>query len=184
MSLKELMKGTGGHLLTNEEATSAPRSGYVGVLPVEELPRPEGLAEGAELHVEWLQIAVTCPNCTNYGRIVGEGSEYRNITKMLSPMFACSVCSWGPTEEECPDKWAVYYSGRLGGTMVFAMNEEHMEVLVGYLETPPNRRNTTEYPWEYRALMGRLPRGILSGRYRGDMVSLVKRLQRTRPHKI
>jgi len=182
MTLAALMKGTGGHLLHNEEATSAPRSGWIGVLPVAELPRPEGLKDGEELYVTDLQVAVHCPDCSNYARIVGEGSEFRNITKMLEPRFACSVCSWGPTEAETPERWQVYYAGRLGGTMVFAMNEEHMEVLVRYLETPPNRRNTTEYPWEYRGLMGRLPRGILSGRFRGDMVSLVKRLQRTRPH--
>lgn len=182
MSLRELMRGTGGHPLTNTEATSAPRSGWVGVLPVEELPRPEGVTLQDELHVEPLEITVHCPDCSNYARIVGTGSEYRNITKMLDPRFACSVCSWGPTETSCPERWQVYYAGRLGGTMVFAMNEEHMEVLVAYLETAPNRRNTVEYPWEYRALMGRLPRGILSGRFRGDMVSLIKRLQRTRPH--
>lgn len=188
MSLRALMKGTGGHPLRNVEATSAPRSGYVGVLPVEELPRPEGVAEDDaewEPHVTTLQIAVHCPSCTNYARIVGEGSEFRNVTKLLEPRFACSVCSWGPTSvEDTPARWQVYYAGRLGGTMVFAMNEEHMDVLVAYLETPPKRRNTTEYPWEYRALMGRLPRGILSGRFRGDYVSLVKRLQRTRPHGI
>jgi len=184
MTIKDLMRGDGGAPLCNTEATSAPRSGWVGVLPVEELPRPEGVTLDDELHVEWLQIAVHCPDCTNYGRIVGEGSEYRNVTKLLNPMFACSVCSWGPTPHDCPERWQVYYAGRLGGTMVFAMNEEHMDVLVAYLETPPNRRNTTEYPWEYRGLMGRLPRGILSGRFRNDMVSLIKRLQRTRPHGI
>lgn len=184
MSLRDLAKG-GGRPLLNEEATSAPRSGWIGVLPVDELPRPEGVKEEDELYVEQLEIAVQCPECTNYARIVGEGSEFRNVTKLLDPRFACSVCSWGPTTpEDSPHKWQVYYAGRLGGTMVFAMNEEHMEVLVAYLETAPNRRNTTEYPWEYRGLMGRLPRGILSGRFRGDMVSLVKRLQRTRPHGI
>ena len=184
MSIKELMRGEAGAPLVNTEATSAPRSGWVGVLPVDELPRPEGVTLEDELHVEWLQIAVQCPNCTNYARIVGEGSEYRNVTKLLDPQFACSVCSWGPSIGDCPERWQVYYAGRLGGTMVFAMNEEHMDVLVSYLETPPNRRNTTEYPWEYRGLMGRLPRGILSGRFRHDMVGLIKRLQRTRPHGI
>lgn len=182
MGLKELMKGTGGAPLCNEEATSAPRSGRVGVLPVDELPRPESLPEDEPLHEEQLELAVHCPSCSNYARIVGTGSEYRNITKLLEPKFACSVCSWGPSSGDCPEVWQVYYSGRLGGTMVFAVNEEHMDVLVEYLETPPNRRNTIQYPWEYRALMGRLPRGILSGRYRTDMVSLVKKLQRTRPH--
>lgn len=181
--LKDLRKG-GGHSLTNEEATSAPRSGYVGVLPVDELLPPEHAPPDWEPHEARLEIAVQCPNCSNYARIVGEGSEFRNITKLIDPRFGCSVCSWGPSPGDCPERWQVYYSGRLGGTLVYAMNEEHMEVLVEYLETPPNRRNTTEYPWEYRALMGRLPRGILSGRFRNDMVSLVKRLQRTRPHGI
>jgi hypothetical protein len=183
MSLRELMKG-GGTPLCNEEATSAPRSGWIGVLPVDELPRPEGMPDDEELHEARLELAVTCPSCSNYARIVGTGSEFRNITQLVDARFACSVCSWGPSAGDCPEKWQAYYSGRLGGTMLFAMNEEHMDVLVAYLETPPNRRNTTEYPWEYRALMGRLPRGILSGRYRNDMVSLVKKLQRTRPHGI
>ncbi|MCW2961361.1 MAG: hypothetical protein JWM25_687 [Thermoleophilia bacterium] len=173
-----------GKPLLNEEATSAPRSGWIGVLPVEELPRPEGVKETDELYTELLDIAVQCPDCTNYARIEGIGSEFRNITKMLDPVFGCSVCSWGPSEHDNPEKWQVYYAGRLEGAMVFAMNEEHMAVLVEYLETPPIRRNTVEYPWEYRALMGRLPRGMLSGKFRGDMVSLVKRLQRTRPHGI
>lgn len=184
MSLRALMKGTGGTPLCNEEATSAPRSGWIGVLPVDELPRPEGVKEDEELYEAPLELAVQCPNCSNYARIVGTGSEFRNITKLVEPRFACSVCSWGPSPGDSPQKWQAYYAGRLGGTMLFAMNEEHMEVLVSYLETPPNRRNTTEYPWEYRALMGRLPRGILSGRFRNDMVSLVKKLQRTRPHGI
>lgn len=183
MNLRDLHRG-GGSPLTNEEATSAPRSGWIGVLPVEELPRPEGMAEDAELYSTPLELSVHCPDCTNYARIAGTGSEFRNITKLLDPVFGCSVCSWGPKEDDCPVKWQAYYAGRLGGTMVFAVNEEHMDVLVEYLETPPNRRNTVEYPWEYRALMGRLPRGILSGRFRNDMVSLVKRLQRTRPHGI
>jgi hypothetical protein len=183
MSLRDLRKGI-GHALCNEEATSAPRSGYVGVLPVTELPVPEGVSPDDEQYEAPLEIAVHCPECSNYARIIGTGSEFRNITKLLEPKFACSVCSWGPTPGDCPERWQVYYAGRLGGTMVFAMNEEHMRVLVAYLETPPNRRNTTEYPWEYRGLMGRLPRGILSGRFRNDMVSLIKRLQRTRPHGI
>lgn len=183
MNLRDLRRG-GGSPLCNEEATSAPRSGWIGVLPVEELPRPEGVALDDELYTEWLELSVHCPDCTNYARIGGTGSEFRNITKLLEPKFLCSVCSWGPKVGDCPEKWQAYYAGRLGGTMVFAVNEEHMEVLVAYLETPPNRRNTNEYPWEYRSLMGRLPRGILSGRFRNDMVSLVKRLQRTRPHGI
>jgi len=183
VTLKDLKRG-GGALLTNVEATSAPRSGYIGVLPVDELLPPEHAKQDAEVYQTPLELAVHCPDCTNYGRISGEGSEFRNITKLLQPRFACSVCSWGPTESECPERWQAYYTGRLGGTMMFAVNEEHMQVLVEYLETPPNRRNTTEYPWEFRALMGRLPRGILSGRFRNDMVSLVKRLQRTKPHGI
>lgn len=181
MSLKQLMRGSGGAPLCNEEATSAPRSGWIGVLPVEELPRPDGMPEHEEPYETRLEIAVQCPSCSNYARIVGHGSEFRNVTKLLDPRFGCSVCSWGPSPGDSPEKWQVYYAGRIGGTMLFAMNEEHMDVLVGYLETPPNRRNTYAYPWEYRALMGRLPRGILSGRFRADMVSLVKKLQRTRP---
>lgn len=184
MSVRRLRRG-GGAPLCNEEATSAPRSGYVGVLPVAELTAAEGadLADD-ELYATELHIAVHCPSCSNYARIAGTGAEFRNVTKLVDPRFACSVCSWGPSPGDCPERWQVYYAGRLGGTMVFAMNEEHMDVLVAYLETAPNRRNTTEYPWEYRALMGRLPRGILSGRFRNDMVSLIKRLQRTRPHRI
>src|SRR3954462_8295955 len=114
MSLRALRKGTGGHLLLNEEATSAPRSGWIGVLPVEELPRPEGLAEDDELHTEELELAVHCPNCSNYARIAGTGSEFRNITKLPEPRFACSVCSWGPTSaEDTPHRWEAYYAGRL-----------------------------------------------------------------------
>lgn len=185
MSLRDLARG-GGHVLRNEEATSAPRTGWIGVLPVDELPLPEGVTDASQVHETPLQISVHCPECSNYARIVGDGSEFRNITKLLDARFACSVCSWGPGPDpsDTPIRWQAYYAGRLGGTMVFAMNEEHMDVLVAYLETSPKRRNTVEYPWEYRGLMGRLPRGILSGRYRNDMVSLVKRLQRTRPHGI
>jgi hypothetical protein len=183
MSLRDLRKGKGA-LLVNEEATSSPRNGWIGVLPVDELPRPEGVREDEELYTEQLELAVQCPDCTNYARIVGIGSEFRNVTKLLQPRFGCSVCSWGPAPHDSPEKWQVYYAGRLNGMMMFAVNEEHMDILVEFLETPPNRRNTTEYPWEYRGLMGRLPRGILSGRFRNDMVSLVKRLQRTRPHGI
>jgi hypothetical protein len=220
MDMRALDRG-GGALLTNEEATSAPRSGWIGVLPVDVLPVPGAAAaeeataaaeaakdpapaeermsepdhdaravavddddSDSDVYHTRLRIAVHCPDCTNYARIVGTGSEFRNITKLIEPRFGCSVCSWHPRPGECPEKWQVWYAGRLGGTMVFAMNEEHMEVLVAYLETPPKRRNTVDYPWEYRSLMGRLPRGILSGRFRTDMVSLVKRLQRTRPHGI
>lgn len=178
------MKGTHGSLLCNDEATSAPRSGWIGVLPVDELPLPDGMTDRDELHEEKLQIAVHCPQCSNYARIVGIGSEYRNITKLTDARFACSVCSWGPSINDCPKRWQAYYAGRLAGRMIFAMNEQHMSVLISYLETPPHRRGTLQYPWEYRALMGRLPRGVLSGRFRNDMVSLVKRLQRTRPHGI
>lgn len=181
MSLRDLRKG-GGYPLLNTEATSAPRSGFIGVLPVDNLaPTESELASGDDPHEEFLEIAVHCPDCSNYARIVGFGSEFRNITKLVDPRFSCSTCSWHPQEHTSPQKWQAYYAGRLGGTMLFAMNERHMDVLVNYLETPPNRRGTVEYPWEYRALMGRLPRGILSGRFRNDMVSLIKRLQKTRP---
>jgi hypothetical protein len=54
-------------------------------------------------------------------------------------------------------------------------------VLVKFLETPPRRRKRVEFGWEYRALMGRLPMQATSGRFRNDMVSLIKKMQRTRP---
>lgn len=160
--------------LLNTSATSAPRRGELGVLPVDELD------EGA--YSTQLRIAVTCPGCANYAIVEGEGSEYRNVTKMLAPAFRCSVCSWAPVPHDSPEKWSAYYSGRLGGTLVWAVNEEHMDVLVRYLESQPRRRKRVEFPWEYRALMARLPHDVTSGRVRNDMVSLVKKLQRTRPH--
>lgn len=161
--------------LCNEEATAAPRQGRIGVLPVDELPDDAAQCER-------LMVAVQCPGCANYGRVAGMGAEFRNVTKLIDPAFVCSVCSWGPAPHDCPTDWTAYYAGRLGGTLVWAVNEEHMDVLVEYLETPPNRRRSVAFPWEYRALMARLPREIASGRIRNDMVSLVKRLQRTRPH--
>lgn len=163
-----------GHPLSNETATSAPRQGAVGVLPVDEL------GEGID-YVTKLTICVTCPNCANYAQVVGEGNEYRNITKMLLPRFVCSVCSWVPAAHDTPEQWRVYYAGRLGGTLIWAVNEEHMDVLVEFLETPPRRRKRVAFPWEYKALMSRLPHEATSGRFRNDMVSLIKRLQRTRP---
>jgi hypothetical protein len=163
-----------GHPLHNETARSAPRQGVIGVLPVDDL--------GEEVtYVTRLTICVTCPNCANYARIVGDGGEYRNITKMLAPHLVCSVCSWAPAAHDTPDQWRAYYAGRLGGTLIWAMNEEHMDVLVDFLETNPRRRKRVEFPWEYRALMSRLPHEATSGRYRNDVVSLIKRLQRTRP---
>jgi hypothetical protein len=174
-----------GHLLCNETATSAPRQGWLGVLGVGQLTAADASGEGAssngQLYLTPLVIAVQCPNCTNYARITGEGNEYRNITKMLDPRFACSVCSWGPKPGDSPEQWQAYYAGRLGGTLVWAANEEHMDVLVRYLEAPPQRRKRVEFGWEYRSLMNRLPHEITSGRARHDMVSLIKRLQRTRP---
>lgn len=132
-----------------------------------------------------LRIAVSCPECTNYATIEGDGSEYRNITKMEHPTFRCSVCSWGPTgEQDTPHQWRVYYAGRLGGTLLWAVNEEHMAVLVEFLETMPRWRKRVEFGWEYRALMARLPRGITSNRSRSDVVSLLKKLQRTRPRHV
>lgn len=166
-----------GTPLRNETATSAPRQGFVGVLPVEELGEDT-------TYITRLTIAVSCPNCSNYARIVGEGEEYRNVTKMLDPRFRCSVCSWEPAAHDTPEQWKVYYAGRLGGTLVWAVNEEHMDVLVHFLETPPRRRKRVEFGWEYKALMNRLPHEITSGRFRNDMVSLIKRLQRTRPRDI
>lgn len=161
--------------LRNLTATSSPRQGLLGVLPVEELP-------GDDPYETPLTIAVVCDGCTNYARIEGIGSEYRNVTRMLAPTFSCSVCSWKPDEHDTPEQWRAYFAGRLGGTLVFAVNEEHMDVLVQFLETNPRRRKRVEFPWEYRALMSRLPHDVTSGRFRHDMVSLIKRLQRTRPH--
>jgi hypothetical protein len=146
----------------------------VGVLPVEELDSPTQQVP--------LCIVVMCPNCSNYATIEGTGDEFRNVTKMVAPTFGCTACSWHPSVGESPVTWRVYYAGRLEGTLIWAMNEEHMEVLVRVLETPPRRRKRVEFPWEYRALMSRLPHQATSGRFRNDMVSLIKRLQRTKPH--
>lgn len=57
-----------------------------------------------------------------------------------------------------------------------------MDVLVKFLETHPRMRKRVVFGWEYKSLMGRLPHQVTSGRFRNDMVSLVKRLQQTRPH--
>lgn len=168
-------KPTGSELV-NETATASPRAGFLGVLPVDEVP---DYGQGA--YVARLHIAVECPDCTNIGSIEGDGAEYRNVTKMVHPWFTCSSCSWGPSEANSPERWKAYYAGRLGGTLLFAVNEEHMELLVEYLETNPRRRVRVEFPWEYRSLMNRLPTQITSGRLRNDAVSLVKRLQRMRP---
>lgn len=160
--------------LRNETATSAPRSGAIGVLPVDDLPDAK--------YVTRLRIAVICPSCSNYATVEGQGEEYRNITKMLEPTFCCSVCSWRPSNaRDTPQQWRVYYAGRLGGTLIWSVNEEHMEVLVRFLETQPRRRKRVEFPWEYKALMSRLPIEATSGRSRNDMVSLLKKLQKTRP---
>ena len=161
-------------LLANETATSAPRQGFVGVLPVEEFDSPS-------TYTTTLSISVICPSCSNYATVSGIGPEFRNITKMLEPEFACTVCSWIPAPHDTPEQWRVYYAGRLGGTLIWAVNEEHMDVLVKFLETNPRRRKRVEFPWEYKALMSRLPHEATSGRYRNDVVSLIKRLQRTRP---
>ena len=74
--------------LLNTTATSAPRSGYIGVLPVDEFD--------AGAYITPLKLSVVCPSCTNYGLVEGHGSEYRNITKMLEPTYRCSFCSWRP----------------------------------------------------------------------------------------
>jgi hypothetical protein len=100
---------------------------------------------------------------------------------MLKPMFECSACTWKPASHDTPDQWRVYYAGRLEGTLIWAVNEAHMEVLVKFLETNPRRRKRVEFPWEYKQLMSRLPHQATSGRFRNDMVSLIKKLQRTRP---
>jgi hypothetical protein len=176
MAARKIVRGGGGPLL-NSEATSAPRSGWIGVLPVDELP--EEAAQEARMIV-----AVQCPECNNYARIEGRGDEFRNVTKLIDPRFQCSVCSWVPRPHDSPQQWRAYYAGRLGGTLMWAMNEEHMDVLVRFLEVPPRRRSRVEFPWEYKALMSRLPTDITSGRLRNDMVSLVKRLQRTKPRDI
>ncbi len=161
--------------LCNDHATSAPRQGQLGVLPVEELP------DGPDAYVTRLRIIVECPSCSNYAWVEGDGSEYRNVTRMLHPGFGCSVCSWAPSETSCPEQWKAYYAGRLGGTLVWAVNEEHMDVLVKFLETNPRMRKRVVFGWEYKSLMQRLPHEVTSGRFRNDMVSLIKRLQRTRP---
>lgn len=168
-------RDSAGTLLCNTEATSAPRSGSIGVLPIPQL------SDDAVQRVR-LMLAVHCPDCSNYGRIIGQGEEFRNVTKLVEPRFSCSVCSWGPAPHDAPQMWRVYYAGRLGGTLVWAVNEEHMAVLVRYLETNPKRRAKVEFPWEYKALMSRLPTQVISGRFRNDMVTLIKRLQQTRPH--
>lgn len=172
------MARSNGTPLRNTEATSAPRQGYLGVLPVADLPVTN--TPGDDYRTR-LRIVVTCPACSNYAEITGTGNEYRNVTRMIDPRFRCSVCSWGPGEHDTPVRWAAYYSGRLGGTLVWAVNEDHMDVLVRYLETGPRRRKRVEFDWEYRSLMNRLPHEVTSGRFRNDMVSLIKRLQRTRP---
>jgi hypothetical protein len=170
-------KRDAGHPLLNENASSAPRSGEVGVLPVDGL--------GSDEYSTKLRIAVTCPECSNYGVLEGRGSEYRNVTKMVAPTYRCSVCSWGPTSaSDSPMQWRVYYMGRLEGTLLWAVNEEHMEVLVEFLETSPRRRKRVEFGWEFRALMARLPRDITSNRHRNDVVSLLKKLQRTKPRDV
>ena len=161
------------HLLCNESATSAPRSGQIGVMPVEELP--EGSQEIP------LRLAVVCPNCMNYGSVRGIGDHFANVTKMLEPAYSCSQCSWGPKPGDSPDKWKVYYTGRLGGTLVWAANEEHLDTLINYLETAPNRRAGVKFGWEFGRLMQRLPNAVTSGRHRNDVVSLLKKLKKTRP---
>jgi hypothetical protein len=161
--------------LCNNHATSAPRQGKLGVLPVDELP------DGEHAYITKLTIIVECPSCSNYAWVEGDGSEYRNVTKMLNPGYVCSVCSWKPSPGDSPEQWQAYYAGRLGGTLVWAVNEEHMEALVRFLETNPRRRKRVEFGWEYKSLMSRLPHEVTSGRFRNDMVSLIKRLQRMRP---
>ena len=160
--------------LLNTTANSAPRRGEVGVLPADELPHPE--------HVTALRIVVKCPECSNYAVLEGRGEEFRNVTQMIDPTFCCSQCSWEPATHDTPERWPVYYGGRLGGTLIWAMNEEHLDVLVRYLETPPNRRSGVQFGWEYRRLMARLPNEATSGRYRNDVVSLLKKLLKTKPH--
>lgn len=160
--------------LLNTSALSRPRSGEIGVLPVDEIEDSQ--------HITKLRIAVSCPFCMSYADICGEGDDYRNVTKMVDPTFCCSGCSWRPTtEEDSPEVWKVFYSGRLGGTLIWSMNEEHIEVLVKYLETNPKRRKRVEFGWEYRHLMQRLPNEAVSGRQRHDMVSLLKKMMKTRP---
>lgn len=147
------------------------------MLPVDELESP---AQQVSLY-----LAVTCPGCSNYARVMGDGDEFRNITKLIDPAFACSVCSWRPSNEsDSPTDWSLYYQGRLGGTLVWAINERHMDALVRFLETPPRRRKRVEFDWEYKSLMVRLPVQVQSGRFRNDMVSLIKKLQRTIPHEV
>lgn len=129
-----------------------------------------------------LHLAVVCPDCTNYGTISGRGEEYRNVTRMLNPQFTCSQCSWGPTcVDDSPKQWRVYYAGRVGGTLLWAVNMEHIEVLIRYLETPVRRRKRVEFGWEFRHLMARLPMEATSGRHRNDVLSMYKKLKLTRP---
>jgi hypothetical protein len=163
--------------LTNEAASSRPRTGELGVLPVDELP--EGSQEIP------LRLAVVCPNCTNYGIIEGIGDHFANVTKMREPRFLCSQCSWGPRNaSESPERWKVYYGGRLGGTLLWCANEEHIDALIEYLETNPKRRGKVQFGWEFGRLMQRLPTEITSGRFRNDVVSLLMKLRKTRPREM
>ncbi len=168
--------------LLNDRAVSAPRTGVVGVLPMTDEELAEVAATGASPWTTELRIAVSCPECTNYAQVIGLGREYRNVTRMSSPVFWCSQCSWRPTcSDDTPIQWKTWYQGRYEGTMLWAVNEEHLDVLERFLETPPKRRKRVEFGWEYRSLMKRMPLAFTSGRHRNDMVSLVKKLRRTRP---
>jgi len=59
-------KPTGSELV-NETATASPRAGFLGVLPVDEIP---DYGQGA--YVARLKIVVECPDCTNMATIEGD----------------------------------------------------------------------------------------------------------------
>jgi hypothetical protein len=177
------MSGTLAPLL-NTRAVSSPRSGLVGVLPVLDSSELEGenFTGTPDGWTTELRIAVSCPDCTNYAQIIGMGREYRNVTRMIDPVFWCCQCSWRPRDEDStPTQWKTWYQGRYEGTMLWAVNEAHLDVLERFLEAPPKRRKRVEFGWEYRSLMKRMPLEFTSGRRRNDMVSLVKKLRRTMP---
>ena len=197
---QETMGAASRHPLPYVTPTSQPRRGIVGVAARDDMP-PE------QRHSR-LRICVQCPDCGSYADIVGHGSEYRNVTEVHDPTFACTVCSWRPGQRLGPDaarpgitagsaavagqapggvahppptSWQAWYHGRLRGTLLWAVNEDHLDLLERYLETPPKRRGEVEFDAAYLRLMQRLPHGIESGRVRSDVVSLVKKLKLSGP---
>jgi hypothetical protein len=133
-------------------------------------------------------ILIECPHCSKCVTL-----SCKQVSGTFEYTYACLGCGSSDKHVDPSSLFSSHFSNekrhRLNlwlqtsccGDILWALNEEHLTFLEGYVSAKLRERRPSEFGWSNHSLFGRLPRWVTSAKNRDEVLRGIRRLKQRLP---